>query len=279
MSHGGRSSGRRLVELDHATTGRQLKTASRRRTTATAVGSGGGQGGDALGGEVLHLATPVGLLPVLAAVGVDEAGDVEDLQVAVATVFGHGEHHPVHVHGVGDELGGTTVEGESVEGGEEPSQHHLESGHGRVDLGHDEDEALGGGGGRGMDGDGALDLDQGGLIDQRLGVRVDGVGGVGVGNGGDGSSLLGLLGRVELDVTTRGEEVVPVIGRPLLRLLLQFLVLLLVGRADDTPTAAPRGAGAEAHAHPVFGLDAASLHDGADVVQMLALAGDEGAGV
>ncbi len=138
-------------------------------------------------------------------------------------------------------------------------------------------------GGSGVYDDIALDLEKSGVLDQGSGLRVDGVRRVRIRYGSDGPSLLLLVGFllriVELDVAFQQGRVGPVVRASLLHFLLHLLVLLLVRRLDNAPASSPRDACPEPHANPLFDLEPGSLHDDSNVVQLLSLPGDQGAGV
>jgi hypothetical protein len=130
----------------------------------------------------------------------------------------------------------------------------------------------------------ALDLQKRRRVDQFLGLWVDGVGGVGVRDGGDRSLvlllLLGfLLGVKEPHFALEHGAVGPVVWRTLLELLLGLLILLLVGRFDDTIASSPGHAGAEPHTHPLLDRLPRPLHNDVDVVQAFSLACNQSARV
>lgn len=134
-----------------------------------------------------------------------------------------------------------------------------------------------------MDGDVAFNLDQGRGVDERLGLRVDGVGGVGIGDGSNGLEFLLLLALlalvVEFNVTFEGGGSRSVVCRALLHLFLLLGVLLLVRGGNDTPAASPRDAGTETDTDPGLGGHTSALENNVDIVEGLALAGNEGTGV
>lgn len=90
----------------------------------------------------LETLAPFAFVPTRAALLVDEGSNVEDLEVAVALVLGHGKHEGALVEDAGDESAGTAVETKGIPGGKEAAQQHLEAANHRVDLGHDENEAF-----------------------------------------------------------------------------------------------------------------------------------------
>jgi hypothetical protein len=85
-----------------------------------------------------------------------------------------------------------------------------------------------------MNGDVTLNLEQSRSVDQSSRLRIDSVGRVGIGYGGDGAGLLLLLGIplgiVEFDIAFEEGGMGSIVGRPLLELLLQLLILLLIRR-------------------------------------------------
>lgn len=134
-----------------------------------------------------------------------------------------------------------------------------------------------------MDGNVALDLDERGSIDERLGLGVDGIGSVRVGDGSNRLELLLFLAFfaliVELDVALERRGGGSVVGRALFHLLLLLGVLLFVRRGDDAPAASPWNTSAEADSDPGFGGKAGALENDIDVVESLALAGNEGTSI
>ena len=158
----------------------------------------------------------------------DQSGHVENLEVSVPSFRGHGKHEPSLVERVCNEPSRAAVQAKGIEDGEQPSKHNLESADGGMDLGHDKDESLGRRRRLRVDGDGPLDFDERGLIDERLRLGIDGVGGVGIGNGRDRLDFFRLLRVVELDVALEQGQLA-VVGRLFLGLLL-LLKGLFVGR-------------------------------------------------
>jgi hypothetical protein len=114
-------------------------------------------------------------------------------------------------------------------------------------------------------------------------LRVDGIGGVGVGDGGNGLNLLALLGLelriVELDIALENGYLRTVVGRSLLHLLLELGVLLLIGWRDNAPAASPGNTSTKTNSDPVSDFESGSLHDDVDVIEQLSLACDEGTSV
>lgn len=211
-----------------------------------------------------------------------ESRDIEYFQITVALMLGHREHEGSGVESTGDQPPRTPVETESIPRGEEETEHHLKSADSRMRLGHDEDEPFSCRGRVGVNHDIALDFDEGRRIDQGFRLGIERVCRVRVGNGGNGLSLLLFLGGqprvVKLDVALElGNR--PIVGRLLLHVLYCLCVLLLVGRADDTPAASPGHTSAEPDTNPFLGLETRPLHDNIDVVESLALAGNESTGV
>lgn len=214
----------------------------------------------------------------MATVGINEGHDIPDLQVPVVPVRWHAEHEAACVQNICYELFGPAIQIERVKDWEQVLQHDLKAKDGRASFRHDEDEGLGGPVWVGMDGDLALDFDKSGVVNELLGLRVDGEARVGVLDGRNGLGLLlDLVRVVELDVAFQNHR--PIIRACLLCRLLQLGVLLLVRRRDDAPAAAPRSARAEADPDPVVVDCALAVENGADVVELLALARDQGARV
>lgn len=265
-----------------------LGTRSWHDTTAAAgrarvAGAAFFNGVHARGRGVLELLTPVSLGPSLARLVGAETGNVEDLEVAVALVLGHGEHQRALIQGAGNQLAGAAVEAERVPGGEEEAKEHLEASNHGVRLRHDEDKTLSGRGRVGVDANITLNLDKSRGVNESSSLRVDTISGVGVCNGSNRHSLLLLLaldlGVVKLDVALEVGDSAAVVGGALLEVLLHFDVLLLVGGGDDAPAAAPGNASAKADSNPGFRLEPSALHDDVDVVERLALTGNQSAGV
>jgi len=88
-----------------------------------------------------------------------------------------------------------------------------------------------------------------------------------------------LLIIVEFDVTLENGNVRPVVGRSLLKLLLELLIFLLVGGCDYAPATPPRDTSTEPHPNPSLVLKPHSLHNDVDVVERLSLSGDESTGI
>ena len=195
-------------------------------------------------------------------------------------MLGHGEHQRPRVQGTSHQAAGAAIQAERVPRGEEEAEQHLEPDHGRGHLGHDEHEALGRRRGVRMQCDVSFDLEQRRAVNQRLGLRVDGVGRVRVRDGGDGPLMLLLLvgillGLEEANRALQDRGMGPVVGRPLLILLLCLLVLLLARGVDDAIAAFPGNSGAKSYPHPLVNRLPRALHDDVDVIQRLALPGDQ----
>lgn len=134
-----------------------------------------------------------------------------------------------------------------------------------------------------MNRDIALNLEQGRGFDEGFGLRVDGISSVRVCNRGDRLQLLLFLallfGIVELDIAFESGGSRSVIGRLLLELFLLLGVFLLIRWRNDAPASSPWYSCAKPDSDPLANLETSSLHDDVDIIERLAFAGNEGAGV
>ena len=234
-------------------------------------------------GGLLQAPPPLLLVPGGAATFSDQSGHINGFQIAVALVLRHGKHERPRIEDASDQLPRASVKTKGVPSGEEEAEKHLESTDHGTNFGHDEDEALGSRRRVGINGHRAFNLEESRGINQGLGLRIDGVGRVRVGDGSNRLDLFLLLPVhllvVELDVSLENRYMRPVIRRSFLKILLKFCVLLLIRRRDDTPAPSPRHTSTKADSNPLLGLEPGTLHDDFDVVHRLALAGDKRAGV
>jgi hypothetical protein len=132
-----------------------------------------------------------------------------------------------------------------------------------------------------VNGDISFNLQKRRRVDQFLCLGVDGIGRVAIGNGRNRALVLLLfvgllLCVVELDLALQHGAVGAVVWRALLVLFLRLLVLLLAWRFDDTVAPFPGNARTESDAHPFLNRQSRPFHDDVDVVQGLALGGDQG---
>ena len=110
--------------------------------------------------ELFELPAPVALTPCLTSALVDEAGNIENLQVAVAPPFRHREHEAADIFCLGSQSLRSSVECKDVPYRIEIAKQHLEAGDHGSNLRHDKDETLDILLGVGMNRDLALDLDE-----------------------------------------------------------------------------------------------------------------------
>ena len=138
-------------------------------------------------------------------------------------------------------------------------------------LRHHKHESFGRGLGLTVNGDQTFELDKRGLVDQRLRLRIDRIGGIRIRDCSNRSRLLGHLSCVvEFDVSfggVAGSIVCALLGR-----LLRFLVFLLVWWRHNTPASFPGCPGSKSYTSPVFVCESCALHDHFDVVQEPSLA-------
>ena len=271
--------------------GSTARVPRRRLVAAAAIGAGmGGRDPRAVLDGVhpstsglLQAPPPLLLVPGAAAIVANEGGHIDGFQVAIALMLRHSKHERPRVEDASDQLPRPSVEAKCIPSGEEEAEQHLESADHGTNFGHDEHKPLGSRRRVRINGDATFNLEESRTVNQGLGLRIDGVGRVRVGNGSNGLNLFLLLSIylliVELDVSLEDRYMRPVIGRSLLELLLQLCVLLLIRRRDDAPAASPGHTSTKANANPLFGLEPGSLHDDIDVVDCLTLAGDESTGI
>ena len=126
-----------------------------------------------------------------------------------------------------------------------------------------------------MYGDRSFDFDKRRLVYQWFRLRIDCVCRICVVDGRNRLSLFRFSGVIKLDVALEGS--CSFIGRFLSQLLLLFLDLLFVRRRDDAPTSSPGCTSAKAYPRPVFVPDSGSVHNGFDIIEELAFAGNQGA--
>jgi hypothetical protein len=140
---------------------------------------------------------------------------------------------------------------------------------------HDKEEALCSCVPLAMNRDLALKLDQRGLVDERFGLRVDGVCSICVLDGSDWPCLLcDAFCLVELDIAL-GDLNPTIVRVALFQCLLILSPFLLVRRCNNAPTASPRGTRSEAHTCPVIYDKLAPFHDGTDIVKHFSFPSDE----
>lgn len=93
--------------------------------------------------QLFQLLLPFPLRPRCTAFGENQIHHVENLQVAVSSVFWHGEHERSRVQDTRDQAPRTAVQAKSIPSREHKSEQHLEPIDGRGHFGHNEDEAFG----------------------------------------------------------------------------------------------------------------------------------------
>lgn len=238
-------------------------------------------GKHALRSRILQFPPPLTLTPVLAPIGRYQRCDIKNVEVAVAPLVWHGEHETARVVCISDEPVRPPVKRKGIEDGEEPSQHNLEAANGSMNLWHDKDKAFGRRRWVRVNRDNPLELNQGGRVNERLGLWVNRKSRERITNGRNRPCLLrNLLRIVELDIALQHRRLSAVIRRLLLiEVLLQLVQLLLIRWRDHAPALSPWRTSAKAHANPVLVLECRSRQDDVDAVEGFALAGDQRAGV
>ena len=196
---------------------------------------------------------PLGLAPFLASRDLKKVGDIQDIQVPVATLLRERKHDALDVVHIGHKASRTTVEVECIESREEESKHHLEGRHCSVQLWHNKDKAFRRRLHPRVHGDPTFQLYQSGFINERFRLGINRVCRVHVRHCRDWLCLFGLLRFIELDVS-RDRHCQAIIGG-LLHQLPGLLELLLVWWVNNKPASPPGRTRAESYSRPILVLE------------------------